>query len=101
MDDLVLSVFALLPHLLKLKMDETDSSQSGNEYESPLPTHNPSPPPELRDNEAAMADIVKGTLVSKEWIFSIFLQLMEVIRPIENLFLEIKIMIIMQILDKI
>ena len=57
---------------------EPDTSQSGYDCDSPLPTRNPSPPPELRDNEEAMADIIKGTMISKEWIFSIFLKLIEV-----------------------
>ena len=57
---------------------EPDTSQSGYDCDSPLPTRNPSPPPELRDNEEAMADIIQGTMISKEWIFSIFLKLIEV-----------------------
>lgn len=81
---MIFTLFSLFPQL-KLEMDEEpDTSQSGYDCESPLPTRNPSPPPELRDNEEAMADIIKGTMISKEWIFSIFLKLIEV-RTSQNL----------------
>jgi hypothetical protein len=58
--------------------DEGNVSPSG--YESPIRISNPPPPPELQNNEAAMADIIKGTLISKNWVISILLKLIKVSR---------------------
>lgn len=46
-------------------------------YQSPIRTCNPPPPPELQNNEAAMADFITGTLISKNWVISILLKLLK------------------------
>ena len=46
-------------------------------YESPQ-SHNPFAPPGMQYDEQALADIIKGTVISKNWVYSILLKLLKV-----------------------
>lgn len=46
---------------------------------SPNPTRNPSPPPELQQNEeATLGDSIGSTAFSKHWLFATLMKLIQV-----------------------